>query len=50
MGIQYLILDKDDTFATHRALNLHNDINIETMKEISEVFKDKVFIVSNSRT
>lgn len=44
-----MVLDKDDTFTTHHELDLHNDIDKNTMIEISKIFKDKVFIVSNSR-
>ena len=49
LGIKYLILDKDDTLTIHDSDKLHSSIEPRKIREIIDLYKDRVFLVSNNK-
>ena len=49
LGIKYLIFDKDDTITAHHVEELHKDIDTSRLRELVHLYKNNIFIVSNSR-
>ena len=49
LKIEYIVIDKDDTFTKHHEENLHSEISKQKIKEMVNLFGSKIFICSNSR-
>lgn len=49
LNIHYILLDKSDTFTQAGKTTLHKDLEVSQIKDITHLYKDKIYVVSNSK-